>query len=378
MDNLQYVKQAHRFNVFHISFCYVFFTLALLFLIPQKLNAQLVGTYMDYEGSISADEEGNTFLLPTFVYAEPVMDEIYIIDGTSRIMIYTTDFLPLFTLGEWEGIEKPNGLVVDAQGNLYVAQSRSKNNPRSRISVYNACFKWDRDIYFEGFEGAETFEPHRLAIDKEGNLYIAANYFPGILVLDRNNRLIEVISPEEEGNKAKLMNVTIDKSGKIYLVNEELGHIYVYDENRQFLFKFGEKGGSTGKLSHPRAIGIDNRDGKMYVVDYMRHAINAYDKEGNFVFEFGGQGWSAGWFQFPTTLTIDSKGKIWVADFFNNRIQVFAPRLLSKKPIGIDIVQAKNQTFTDDSYTYDSLLGYNLQYRLKIEQRNQKIRFPLP
>ncbi len=358
---------------------YMIFILIFLLLIPFKLNAELAGTFMEYEGSITTDEERNKFRLPYYVFSEPIMNEFYVIDARSMIMVYTADFFPLYTLGKWDGIESPVSLTVDLNGNLYVGQSSSAgNNPRHRISVFNACFKWERDIYLEGFEKAESFFPNRLAIDKKGNLYVASLYYPGVVVLDKNGIFLEIISPYDEGKKANVSSVTIDSTGKIYLVSSEMGHIYVYDENRQFLFKFGEKGGSTGKLSQPKAIGVDSMKGKLYVVDYMRHAVNVYDKDGNYLFEFGGQGWSPGWFQHPIDITVDNNGRIWVADFFNERIQVFKPRLISKKSMGIDVVDVRNLTFASENFSYDNLLGYSLQNRLKIEQRNQKTPLPFP
>lgn len=295
-----------------IAVCY-------LLCVPHGLNAQPPVTYID---SIIEDEEEGRLSFPSFVFAETVRNEIYIIAG-SRIIIYTSNFFPIFTLSKRNGIEAPLGLTVDSEGNLYVAQAPSKGNLRPRISVFNACLKWERDIYLKGFEGADSFIPYRLAIDKKGNIYIAGSYFPGVLVINSEGQLLELISPEEEDRKARVNNVTLDSAGKIYIVSEEEGRIYVYDENRKFLFKFGEKGGSSGKLSRPQAVGIDNTNGRMYVVDYMRHTISAYDKDGKYLFEFGGLGWGDGWFQYPRDLTVDPMGRVFIADTFNNRIQVF-------------------------------------------------------
>ncbi|RMF99597.1 MAG: 6-bladed beta-propeller, partial [Nitrospirae bacterium] len=64
---------------------------------------------------------------------------------------------------------------------------------------------------------------------------------------------------------------------------------------------------------------------RLYIVDFMRHAVSVYDYRGRFLFEFGGKGWSSGWFLFPRYLDVDSKGRVFVADTFNQRVQVFKP-----------------------------------------------------
>ncbi len=297
--------------------------LLFLFFIPTVIYSQQLGTVVTFDQSVTIDEDGGVLSFPSFVTSDPLTDEIYIIDGKSRIVIYTPDFFPILTLDKKDGVDAPQSVAIDRKGNIFIIQSATEVNPRSRISVFSSCLKWERDIYPHGFAGAESFEPYRIAVDSNGNLYIAANYYPGVLQINTKGRLLGIMSPEKDGKKVQINNVTTDKEGRVYLVSEEESHIYVYDKNRSLLMKFGEKGGSTGKLSRPRGVGVDMKSGRMYVSDYMRHTITVYDKEGNYLFEFGGMGWSEGWFQHPSYLTIDDNGRILVADTFNQRVQVF-------------------------------------------------------
>ena len=293
------------------------------FFVQGSVSAQQFGSLVTYLDSIDFDEEDGSLSHPSFVMVAPPENDIYIIDDKGRITIYTSDYFPVYTLKKGPHLQAPQGMAVDAEGNIYIAQAASEGNPRGKISVFRQCLKWERDIYLEGFEGAADFSPFRLAVDKNGFIYVASSYFPGMLVLDNSGQLVDVMAPEERGKKAKLNNVTIDGEGRIYLLSETAGRVYVYDENRKFLSKFGEKGGSSGKLSRPKAITVDDRTNRKYIVDYMRHSVTVYDKEGNFIYEFGGMGWREGWFQYPVDITIDSEGRIFVADLFNNRVQVF-------------------------------------------------------
>ncbi|MEW6584946.1 MAG: NHL repeat-containing protein [Nitrospirota bacterium] len=297
-----------------------FIVVFLLFAADPLHSAQEPVSYCD---CILEDEEGDRIRFPSSVFVEPVTKEVFITDGRNRVVVYTPDFFPIYTLDKKYGVESPQGVNVDHQGNLYIVQSATKENPKHRISVFNACFKWIKDIYLTGFEGENSFIPTGLSTDKKGNILVAGSSFPGVLLLDEEGKLIEILSPEDGDQKVRINNVSVDKNGRIYLVSEEKGRIYVYDENRKFLFNFGDKGGSSGKLSRPQAAAIDAESGTIYVVDYMRHTVSAYDGEGKYLFEFGGLGWGEGWFQYPRDITVDNTGRILVADTFNDRIEVF-------------------------------------------------------
>ena len=134
----------------------------------------------------------------------------------------------------------------------------------------------------------------------------------------------EVIEEEEakQFGPVQVTDVVCGAEGHIYILSEETSKVYVYNASEEFLFAFGKKGGSSGKMSRPRALAVDEKRKCIYVVDYMRHTILIYNFAGRYLFEIGGKGSSPRWFNFPTALALDGRGNLVVADLFNQRVQV--------------------------------------------------------
>ncbi|MBC2694388.1 MAG: SH3 domain-containing protein [Desulfobacteraceae bacterium] len=289
---------------------------------------KLVSTKIICLQIINEDYKGSNLSYPGKVVTDPVKKEIYVVDsGNGRILIYASDFYPLLSIDKKYGIDSPLALAIDFEGYLFIAQSKSKRNKKGRISVLNPCLGGKKDIYFKGFEGADNFTPNNIAISNRGYLYVTGNSYRGVVVMDKNGTFSHLLTPvdrsgESQVVKARICDVEIDNHGNIYLLSEDMGRIYVYDSQERYLFKFGQKGGSTGKLSRPRGITVDGDGERIYVIDYMRHTANAYSGDGQFLFEFGGKGWGKGWFQYPTDIAVDSLGNVLVVDTFNHRVQV--------------------------------------------------------
>lgn len=278
---------------------------------------------------IREDYNGLRLSYPSKLFFDSARREIYITDsGHSRILVYTYDFYPLLCIGKSDGIESPVSLTVDPKGYIFVAQSSGSKQKRARISVLSPSLRWKKDIFFEGFENSNGFSPKNIAISKNGQLYVAGSNFCGVVVLNKDGMFSNLLSPVDrlgkmEEQKATICDVEIDSSGRIYLLSEDMGRIYVYDDKENFLFKFGQKGGGSGKLSRPRGLAVDDRSKRVYVIDYMRHTANAYSAEdGRFLFDFGGKGWGRGWFQYPSDIAVDTSGNVLIADTFNQRVQV--------------------------------------------------------
>jgi len=66
-------------------------------------------------------------------------------------------------------------------------------------------------------------------------------------------------------------------------------------------------------------------DGSVYVADYYNHRIQNFTSEGGFVSKWGTYGSGDGEFDEPTGVAVASDGSVYVADSWNDRIQKFLP-----------------------------------------------------
>ena len=312
---------------------------------------------------LTHDDRKHPFSFPSFLYYDIHQDEFYVIESTrAEVVVFTPDFFPFFSFGPGRGALVPTALTINKDGTLYLAQGTGEKNPdHAMLTVFNAADIKVRDILFKGFDGADRFYPKSIALGASGNLYVAGLEYPGIVVLTREGKFVKYIAPKDTfledkaSQKAIITDVYVDWKGRLYLLSEKMGRFYVYDQNDHFLFKAGIKGGSSGKLSRPRGICADPKRGVIYVIDYLRHTGLGYDyKTGKFLFEFGGRGWSPGWFNFPTDIAVDARGRVYVADLFNHRVQVLEfpkPKKISPKlKIEMEPAEESPTIDTDDTW----------------------------
>lgn len=335
---------------------------------------------------ITIDDEGKHLDYPLSVFFDPTEEEIYVVNGVSgRIVVYGPDYFPSISIGEGRGVFSPRGGQVLPNGNVYICQLVTSRSSVPRITVLNGAFFVDKEIPLDEVPDIGHFQPTQLAVSQDGLIYVAGETGDnrGVLVLDDDGRFLRRIQPmditriqveeeekpvyetengvqDEEDPYADLPEefrpreagsftrglgpirihyVTLDSTGKIYMISDETSKIYVYGPNEAFLFSFGVKGGSPGQMSRPVSLAIDENIGVIYVADYMRHTILVYDMSGEYLTEFGGRGFGEGWFNYPFEITLDNRGNVIVADLFNKRIQVLNVILLDPIPEKTDTVK---------------------------------------
>ena len=113
-------------------------------------------------------------------------------------------------------------------------------------------------------------------------------------------------------------------------------HVWVVDDDSEQIFKFTSDGTLVMTIGEFRVRGNDSThlggpsgitwlpNGDFYVTDgYKNSRVVKFSKDGKYLMEFGKPGTGPGEFRTPHGLAIDAKGRLYIADRTNDRIQVF-------------------------------------------------------
>ncbi|MBI5467303.1 MAG: 6-bladed beta-propeller [Candidatus Kerfeldbacteria bacterium] len=110
-------------------------------------------------------------------------------------------------------------------------------------------------------------------------------------------------------------------SGQV-LVNDALNYqIKRFDADGNFLGAFGSEGDGPGSFARPKGIGVDG-EGHIYVVDNLFDNFQVFDDSGRVLLTIGSAGQEPGQFWSPAGIEITGD-YIYIADTFNDRVQVF-------------------------------------------------------
>jgi tripartite motif-containing protein 71 len=95
-------------------------------------------------------------------------------------------------------------------------------------------------------------------------------------------------------------------------------------------------GSGSGQFNGPTSVAVDPTDGSVYVADYFNNRVEKFSAAGAFLATIGSAGSGAGKFNTPQRLAVDpADGSLYVADTGNNRIERFSSTGVYQSQLGV-------------------------------------------
>ncbi len=193
-----------------------------------------------------------------------------------------------------ETFSDPNGIAIDAQGNIYIADAGEHNrilkiNKKGETIIYAGSSEGFADAIDGAASSAKFHTPSAIAIDRHGNL----------LVADTGNHAIRKITPKGQVS-------TVAGNGTA-----------------------GDRDGPAQQAQFNGPIGLAvSKDDKIYVADTYNDKIRVILPDGTVQTIAGGAtpgyqdgAGTAALFDTPSNIAINSKGELIIADTRNNAVR---------------------------------------------------------
>ncbi len=221
--------------------------------------------------------------------------------------------LPGRTIGQMATID------IDPQGNIWVVErcggTSCADKPEAPAVAFNASGDVVKSL------GAGVFaQPHGIGIDREGNVWVTdTQNVPGKgqqvhKFSPDGKRLLSLGTAGVPGEGPNEFNgpsdVAVAPNGDIFVGDGHGGktnaRIVKFSRDGKFLKTWGRRGTGPGEFGTPHGLAFDSK-GRLFVADRDNNRVQIFNQEGEFLAE---------WKQFgrPSGLHIDANDTLYVAD----------------------------------------------------------------
>lgn len=168
-------------------------------------------------------------------------------------------------------------------------------------------------------------EPYGVAVTPEGDrIYVVEGLGHRLVrVFDRDGKeLASIAPPETDETGRQPMYVAVDSQGLVYVTDKVRMAVDVYDSGGNYKTSI-KSPFPAPQPWFPLGIQVDGNSLLVTEVTKGKHRVLRLSKDGQMLSEFGSEGQEAGQLAWPQALASDTKGRIFVSDGNNSRIQVF-------------------------------------------------------
>ena len=223
--------------------------------------------------------------------------------------------------GEMADEFKPQQLVLGPEKEICVvcADLRSACGTLGEVKLEMVQFKGTHVKTIGGIKG-----PRHIAFAKTGEMLVCEKGANSMAVFDRNHRLLRSFgnTGPEKTRLNEPRGVAISSDNTVFVVGGN--HcVKTFTLEGQFIASVGSKGSGQLQFQTSFAIAYNHTNNRVYVCDTNNHRITILNHDLTFNGSFGSKGSEDGQFGEPDGISFNRAGNVLIADYLNNRVQVF-------------------------------------------------------
>jgi len=266
--------------------------------------------------------QGGEFVKPRAIAIDKD-DRIFIVDYTARIQAFDRQgkFLGIsFTTPDYRN-GRPSGLGIGRDGNLLVCDSHY-----NCLRIYTPEGKPVRVLGGKlGTEPGQLGYVSDVVQDQAGNFYLSEfGETERISKFDEAGKFLQCWGGpgSEPGQFAHIRALALGPDGLLYVADACNHRIQVFTLEGKLVRRWGTSGSGPGELQYPYDLAFaPGTEAILYVVEYGNHRVQKFTTEGQSLGVWGGPGRTPGRLASPWALAVDSRGKVFVLDSENDRVQ---------------------------------------------------------
>jgi len=239
-------------------------------------------------------------------------------------------------------VQNKHGRVRLKRNQETITASNRAPHPPTKVDAQQTL-SWTAPLSWQVLTAPNLLsEPRRVALDRQGNLYVTDEYHNRIVKLSPSGSVLATwgspgAGPGDPASPfPEPTGITLDPAGNIY-VTDHTSQVKKLSPSGQLLLSWGncsypECTDATDPriLNGPWSVTLDGA-GNVYVADSANNRIVKYAPDGHPLLTYGvptpsGQvpGTAPGVLNGPEGVAVDGSGQVLVADTLNNRIQKFS------------------------------------------------------
>lgn len=265
------------------------------------------------ESAIYVDAVGSPVGTPTSISCDA--ETLAFTDRNARrIVLFDLEGESITARGEivLPELPLPRGIALSEAGRIYVLDDKLR-----KIAKLTADATFEGYVELDGFDGRKPV-PRAIAVGPGDALYVLDVHGSRVLVLSDDGATRRSVSlPSGRGG---LSDLAVGPDGSVYILDSVRSRVLVVRADGDVAEPLGET--LEEDLDFAGAIAVDD-GGRLFIVDRNGGGVVMLGTDGEFRGRQLTWGWREGQLRDPADVCSDGRGRVFVAERQNRRIQVF-------------------------------------------------------